>query len=184
MSNSWEARAPPSWSVPETTNEQDPHEHANIFLEPARVWRWVPALPTIRIIMSGKVRNRFVAEGIEEYVRRSSAFARIEIVGIKPRGKKNRGAGPRKISEGELTIALDPGGNQMTSGELADLLKGKDRIAFLVGGPEGHTREALESSQVRMSLSRMTLTSELAELVLAEQIYRALTILNSHPYHK
>ncbi len=161
-----------------------PRRHANIFLpaDPGR--KGVAGLPAVRIITSGRVRNRFAAEGIQEYVKRISPFARIDIVENAGRGRRKAGPAQIKLKEGELAIALDAGGEQVTSEDLSRILAERDRVAFLIGGPEGLPPEALGSSHARVSLSRMTFTSELAELILVEQIYRAFMILNNRPYHK
>lgn len=87
-------------------------------------------------------------------------------------------------SKAKVRIALDPAGKEVSSEELADIVRRYQSLDFLVGGPDGLSNEALQSSDVALSLSRLTFTRELAELILVEQIYRALTILESHPYHK
>ena len=130
------------------------------------------------------MRNRFVAEGIQEYVKRITPFARIDIAGNAGRVRRRTGPAQIKVKDGELVIALDAGGEQVTSEDLAGILADRDRVTFIIGGPEGHFPEALEGSHSKISLSRMTFTSELAELILVEQIYRALMILNKRPYHK
>jgi 23S rRNA (pseudouridine1915-N3)-methyltransferase len=167
---------------------QDPADavargHANIFLPIEKAREGVPELPAIRIFNSGRVRNRFVAEGIEEYVKRISPFARIDIVS-RGKGRRNVGHLPRGPKEGELVVALNAEGRGLTSEDLARMLGERDKITFLIGGPQGLSRELLEGSHLDISLSRMTFTSELAQLILLEQIYRALMILSNRPYHR
>lgn len=91
---------------------------------------------------------------------------------------------------GEATIvALDERGKGLTSTAFADLLKrhrddGCKELAFLMGGPDGHGPAIAQAAQVRLSLSAMTLPHGLARAVLAEQLYRASTLLSGHPYHR
>lgn len=88
----------------------------------------------------------------------------------------------------ELT-GLDRSGQLMTSRDLADLLRalqdaGCREAAFLVGGPDGHAASTLARCNRILSLGRITLPHGLARIVLAEQLYRGLTILAGHPYHR
>lgn len=89
----------------------------------------------------------------------------------------------------EVSIALDGRGRTMSSEAFARLLaqerdNGTKALAFLIGGPDGHGQEALECAKVKLSLGPMTLPHGLARIVLAEQLYRAVTILSGHPYHR
>jgi 23S rRNA (pseudouridine1915-N3)-methyltransferase len=85
-------------------------------------------------------------------------------------------------------IALDGGGKTWSSEELADQLarwrmSGRD-LAFLIGGPDGHAPEVLARAEQRWSLGPLTLPHMLVRLVVAEQLYRAATMLAGHPYHR
>jgi 23S rRNA (pseudouridine1915-N3)-methyltransferase len=89
----------------------------------------------------------------------------------------------------EVTIALDGGGLSLSSETFAHLVAkerdgGARTMAFLVGGPDGHADQALAAGKLRLSLGPMTLPHGLARIVLAEQLYRAATILSGHPYHR
>lgn len=86
-------------------------------------------------------------------------------------------------------IALDETGQLMTSAAFAEVLRaarddGTRETAFLIGGPDGHGEAALSSANLVLALGRMTLPHGLARVVLVEQIYRALTIISGHPYHR
>ena len=86
-------------------------------------------------------------------------------------------------------IVLDERGKALTSRQFADLLarvrdRGEPSLAFLIGGPDGHGTAAREAADTTLSLSAMTLPHGLARIVLAEQIYRAVTLLTGHPYHR
>ena len=152
--------------------------------------REVEDLQRIRIVSSGKIRNRFIADGIEEYKKRISSLAKLELIDQKRNSSKTRakkdlqGSVLLSKSDRGFRVALDPQGSEITSEELADLLRDNNNINFIIGGPDGLPRKIIESCDRSISLTRLTLTSELAKLVLIEQIYRALTIINSHPYHK
>ena len=95
----------------------------------------------------------------------------------------------KAASGADVTVALDEGGRSLSSQTFAHLLAkerdaGARTMAFLIGGPDGHGAEALEAAKLRLSLGGMTLTHGLARIVLAEQLYRAATILSGHPYHR
>jgi 23S rRNA (pseudouridine1915-N3)-methyltransferase len=92
-------------------------------------------------------------------------------------------------SEADLKVALDGAGKAMTSEALAKWLAAKRdggvrTLAFMIGGPDGHGPAALEAADLKLSLGPMTLPHGLARIVLAEQLYRAATIIAGHPYHR
>jgi len=152
---------------------------------------WVGTLLHIRVISVGKVKNRFIMDGIDEYRKRISPFARLELVDLKEpasrdrkRSKALQGSALISKSKKGMRVALHPRGREMGSEELAELLRDKEAVDFLIGGPEGLSEEVIGSSDLSLSLSRLTFTREFAKLILIEQIYRALTILNNRPYHR
>jgi 23S rRNA (pseudouridine1915-N3)-methyltransferase len=92
-------------------------------------------------------------------------------------------------TRGDKLVALDETGAPMTSAAFAALLRkerdnGTSGLAFLLGGADGHGTDALTNASIRLSLGMMTLPHGLARVVLAEQLYRASTILSGHPYHR
>lgn len=92
-------------------------------------------------------------------------------------------------AEADMQVALDARGKAMTSEAFAAWLGarrdgGTRTVAFLIGGPDGHGARTLKAAQVKLSLGAMTLPHGLARIVLAEQLYRAATILAGHPYHR
>jgi 23S rRNA (pseudouridine1915-N3)-methyltransferase len=95
----------------------------------------------------------------------------------------------RATLKADLRIALDERGKALSSDAFAKLL-GRKRddgiatLAFLVGGPDGHGKAAIEAVDLTLCLGSMTLPHGLARVVLVEQIYRAVTILSGHPYHR
>jgi len=141
----------------------------------------------------------WVTKGYEEYARRLPPECRLQLVEIAP-GARTKGADlARSVrDEGErmqaaipkdaLVVALDVGGVQWATETLSQQLEqwfggGRD-IALLVGGPDGLSEACRKRADQTWSLSRLTLPHPLVRIVLAEQIYRAWSILKKHPYHR
>jgi 23S rRNA (pseudouridine1915-N3)-methyltransferase len=141
----------------------------------------------------------WVREAYADYVRRLGSRLKLTLTEIEP-GPRSAGQSPQKAIETEArkltaalraedwVVALDERGTQMSTRELADWLDGRMRegrdLAFLIGGPDGLGAEVLARSNVSLSLSRLTLPHALVRVVLAEQLYRAMSILTHHPYHR
>lgn len=94
-----------------------------------------------------------------------------------------------RVPDGARVIVLDAGGKQLSSEDFATLVSewrdsGLSRAIFLIGGPDGHGESVTGTADLMLSLGRMTLPHGLARIVLAEQLYRAATILAGHPYHR
>ena len=94
-----------------------------------------------------------------------------------------------RAGDGAYLVALDENGELLTSSTFAERVSavrddGRTAIVFLIGGPDGHGNEVLQKADLMLSLGRITLPHGLARVVLAEQIYRAFTILAGHPYHR
>lgn len=101
---------------------------------------------------------------------------------MEDRSRRSRAKGVS--ADGGLTVALDPGGDQVTSDELAGVISDHEEISFHVGSPDGLPESVIDECDMILSLSKMTFTGEMSQLLLLEQIYRAITIINSHPYHR
>ena len=151
----------------------------------------------IRIVAVGKDRSGLYAPAVEEYAKRLARHARFEVVEV-PEARKLAGTTRAKDEEGEALLAkldprervvlLDERGLEPTSLELARRLEkwlagGKD-LAFVIGGSDGHGEAVRARADEILSLSRLTLAHRLARVVLAEQLYRAFTIVRGEPYHK
>ncbi|MGH8170601.1 MAG: 23S rRNA (pseudouridine(1915)-N(3))-methyltransferase RlmH [Steroidobacteraceae bacterium] len=152
-----------------------------------------------RVIAVGTRPPSWVREAYDGYTRRLGSRLKLTLLEIEP-GPRSAGQSPRKAIETEArklmaalrpeewVVALDERGTQMSTREVADWLDGRMRegrdLAFLIGGPDGFAAEVLERSDMSLSLSRLTLPHALARVVLAEQIYRAVSILSHHPYHR
>lgn len=152
-----------------------------------------------RLIAVGERMPAWVAEGFAEYRKRLSHELPLELIELKPgaRGKGRDDARAMRDEGAEIlatlprdahVVALDGRGKPWSSEELAAQLRawrmgGRD-LAFVVGGPDGHAPEVLARADQRWSLGPLTLPHMLVRLVLAEQLYRATTIVAGHPYHR
>lgn len=151
----------------------------------------------------GKLKEAADRDLCERYAKRFSQTGRaiglgplefIELMEARQQtaeGRKNDEADRilKVAGKADLMIALDVSGRQMTSEAFAGFLtkerdSGAKQAVFLIGGPDGHGPAALAQAKLRLSLSEMTLPHGLARVVLAEQLYRAATILAGHPYHR
>ena len=133
-----------------------------------------------------------------EYLKRMPREARMELVEIKPEKRAGQSADSIKAIEaarildklppGARLVALDEHGREVSTRELADLLArwmadGRD-VALVIGGADGLAANLLERAELKLALSRLTLPHALARVLLAEQMYRAISLLNNHPYHR
>jgi len=152
----------------------------------------------VRVVVVGRVRG-LLEEAVGNYETRARHYWKLEVEEVAA-GARGRATAPEVMaSEGErilerlpvsgLVVALTRDGRGMGSREFASLLEGEALIAtpvvaFVVGGAFGLSPAVLNRAQHRISLSHMTLPHEVARLVLAEQLYRAGSILRGEPYHK
>jgi 23S rRNA (pseudouridine1915-N3)-methyltransferase len=152
-----------------------------------------------RLVAVGERAPGWVAEGFAEYRKRLSHWLPFELVEVEPglRGKGRDAARAQTdegirvvaaIPRGAWVVTLDGGGRGYTSEQLAQRLEhwrgqGRD-LAFLIGGPEGHAPDVLQSANESWSLGPLTLPHMLVRLVVAEQLYRAAALLANHPYHR
>lgn len=143
----------------------------------------------IRLIWTGKTKEQFILEGIRKYLKLLKPFADIMITEI----KEEKGTEIKRMieKEGERLfkfripyILLDEKGRSLTSQEFAEFIdKHGTSLSFVLGGAYGVSDKTRETAQDIISLSKMTLTHEMARLVLLEQIYRSFTILHRRGYH-
>ncbi|MDQ3474020.1 MAG: 23S rRNA (pseudouridine(1915)-N(3))-methyltransferase RlmH [Acidobacteriota bacterium] len=151
----------------------------------------------LRLIWTGKTRDARLRELQLDYEKRLSHFARCEIVEIRESSSAGTKAGidrdsksiSDRLSNGSVAVLLDPEGSNWSSPELAAQIqrwetKGTKEVSFIIGGPHGVSPELTARVQHRWSLTRLTLTHEMARVVLLEQLYRAYTIIHGLPYQK
>lgn len=151
------------------------------------------------LIAVGERAPEWVASGFSEYQKRLSHWLPLSLTEVSPglRGK-GRDAARAMSDEGSRVLAaiprqahvvtLDGRGRPYSSEQLASRLEawrqgGRD-LAFLIGGPEGHAREVLAAADESWSLGPLTLPHMLVRMVVAEQLYRASSLLANHPYHR
>jgi 23S rRNA (pseudouridine1915-N3)-methyltransferase len=149
-----------------------------------------------RFIWVGKTRDARLRALIDDYAARLSHFVRCEVTELKEFGRTDKTGidkETRRISDalrpGALTVLLDPEGAEWTSQQLAAQVQswegnGIKEVAFVVGGPNGFAPDFVSRADKRWSLSRLTLTHEMARVLLFEQLYRAFTIVHGLPYQK
>lgn len=142
---------------------------------------------------------KWVEQGVDEYCKRLPPELKLEVKEI-ALGKRGKGADIRRaiasegqqmlaaIGDRDRVVALDvkgkPWSTEQLASNLADWQLGGSNISLLVGGPDGLAEECLQRADQRWSLSALTLPHPLVRIVLAEQLYRAWTINNNHPYHR
>ncbi|HML17547.1 MAG TPA: 23S rRNA (pseudouridine(1915)-N(3))-methyltransferase RlmH [Bryobacteraceae bacterium] len=125
----------------------------------------------------GKARDTHAIAMSEEYIKRSTRFAKCEMREIEPRRFD-----PFEKHPSAKKILLDPAGRRLDSAGFLKLIKeGRDTV-FVIGGADGLPAEWKPRADLLLALSPMTMPHELARVILAEQIYRALTTLRGHPY--
>lgn len=153
------------------------------------------------IVAVGHRMPAWIAAGVDEYTRRMPREMTVRLTEIKPEARgADSPAATRRVLAAEakriraavppqsLCVALDERGVQLTSSELADRLRnwrmsGRD-LAFVIGGADGLDAQMKADSALLWSLSPLTLPHGLVRIVLAEQLYRAATLVQGHPYHR
>ena len=151
----------------------------------------------IKLIVVGKTKSSELVRLINEYVKRINFYKKFKIIVVNSlKSKKNSEKEIKKIEgenvlksvkKNELIFLLDENGKSFNSRKFADFLSNKFKtnksIVFVVGGAHGFSNEIKQKLNEIISLSEMTFSHQIIRLFFTEQVYRALTILNNHPYH-
>jgi 23S rRNA (pseudouridine1915-N3)-methyltransferase len=143
---------------------------------------------TIVVLAVGKMKEPGLREAVDDYLARVRRHFPIEEIELKDAPMPAlRAALAKKLPAPAHVVALDVAGRPMTSASFAAWLeshasRGKGKVVFLIGGADGLPPEIVERAHEKLSLSPMTFPHRLARLVLAEQLYRAVTILRREPY--
>lgn len=157
----------------------------------------------ITVIGVGKIKEKYLKLGIDEFSKRLSKYCKLDIVELDDE------KAPEKLSEKEMimvkdkegkrilskikdnsyVIALAIDGKNLSSEELADKIsnlavRGNSSITFVIGGSLGLSDEMMKRADYKLSFSKMTFPHQLMRLILLEQVYRAFRINNNEPYHK
>lgn len=153
----------------------------------------------ISLISIGKVSSTWIQEGISIFESRINKYIKFSLKVLPDiKNSKSLSKNDIKAEEGrqiieniqtsDLVVLMDERGKEFTSRELSEWFQkqmntGRKRIVLIIGGPYGFSEEVYKRSDVKIALSKMTFTHEMAKLILVEQIYRSMTILRGEPYH-
>ena len=157
----------------------------------------------LHILAIGHKPPAWVAAGFEDYVRRMPREARIDLTEIKPAPRSRQAQSAASISQilgvektrllaaippGCVRIALDERGKQLTTADLARRLaawmQGGRDVTFMIGSADGLDQELKAGADFQLALSAMTLPHAMVRVLLAEQLYRAMSMIQNHPYHR
>lgn len=150
----------------------------------------------------GKIKEKWMRQGIDEYLKRLSPIAKVEILSpdeekmpenpspaLKEKLMEKEGEKLLKyLKDEDFLILLDLKGKPVTSEELAHIIRqkmvsGTSHFFFMIGGPYGNGENIRKRANLKISISAMTFTHQMARLILAEQVYRAMKIIRHEPYH-
>ncbi|MEJ8552776.1 23S rRNA (pseudouridine(1915)-N(3))-methyltransferase RlmH [Tepidibacter sp. Z1-5] len=157
----------------------------------------------IKIVTVGKIKEKYLKLGIDEFSKRLTKYCKLDIVEL------NDEKAPENLSEKEMlmikdkegkkilshvkdttyAIALAIDGKNLSSEDLANKLNnlsimGKSNVTFIIGGSLGLSDEVLKRADFKLSFSKMTFPHQLMRLILLEQVYRSFRIIKGEPYHK
>ena len=157
----------------------------------------------IKIIAVGKIKEKYIKDGINEFYKRLSKYGKLEIIEVKDEkapenlsGKEIESIKQRegeriifKIPQNSFVIVLEINGEMMSSEELSKkmeglMIDGVNDITFIIGGSLGLSKEVNDLSNFKLSFSKMTFPHQMMRLILLEQIYRGFRIMKNEPYHK
>lgn len=157
----------------------------------------------IKMICVGKLKEKYLEEGVKEYLKRLSAYCDVEVIEVgDERIPENSSLAEEmivkakegrrildKVKQDDYMILLDVQGKEVDSIQFAEsiedcMLHGKSTIDFVIGGSLGHGEDVLTRANKRISFSKMTFPHQLMRVILAEQIYRAFKIIRKETYHK
>lgn len=154
----------------------------------------------IKIIALGKIKEKFLKDGIDEFLKRLTPYASVEIVELQPVEIRDENLTEKALlQEGEkilslikndsFVITLEIGGKQLASEEFAQKINeisssGVSELVFVIGSSCGLAATVSNRANFKLSMSKMTFLHQFARLLLVEQIYRAFKILKNETYHK
>jgi 23S rRNA (pseudouridine1915-N3)-methyltransferase len=143
----------------------------------------------VRIVAVGTRMPEWVCQAYEDYTRRLRSAMRIDLDEL-PVGKNKTEEEKRLLERvgDDYVVALDEHGKSLTTVELARWLSQRQQdgrnLSFVIGGPDGLGPEILKKAALRWSLSALTFPHAMVRVILAEQLYRAHSVLQNHPYHR
>lgn len=156
----------------------------------------------LRIVLAGKIKERYLQQGVAEYLRRLRVYARVELAEVGDEPVPDRAAAAdlarlrereaerllRAVPAGDYLVALDAAGRSFSSEALAAWLTDRavysePNLSFAIGGTTGLAPAVRDGAQLVLSLGPMTFPHQMVPLLLLEQIYRAFRIQRNEPYH-
>ena len=157
----------------------------------------------IKIICVGKLKEKYLVEGVKEYTKRISGYTDIEIIEVADERIPDKASlaeevmikakeGRKildKVKQDDYVILLDVASKELDSVAFSKhiekcMIDGKSTIDFIIGGSLGHGQEVLDRANFKLSFSPMTFPHQLMRLILLEQVYRAFKIMKGETYHK
>lgn len=154
----------------------------------------------IKVIALGKIKEKFLKEGLEEFLKRLTPYATVEITELSPIEIKDDKLIERileqesekiltQIKQNSFVITLEIDGKNLSSEQFAQKIneisnEGYNEIVFIIGSSCGLSKTVSNRADFKLSLSKMTFLHQFARLLLVEQIYRAFKILKGETYHK
>lgn len=157
----------------------------------------------IKIVTVGKIKEKYLNDGIAEYAKRLSRYCKLTFCQVADEKTPDKASDAlneqikeiegerlmKHIREQDYVIALAIDGKMLDSVELSRLverlgIEGKSSIAFVIGGSLGLSEKVLKRADYKLSFSKMTFPHQLMQMILLEQIYRGYRIMNHEPYHK
>jgi 23S rRNA (pseudouridine1915-N3)-methyltransferase len=143
----------------------------------------------VRIVAVGTRMPEWVTQAYEEYTRRLRSSMRVDLEELNV--GKNKADEEKRLLErigDDYLVTLDEHGKSLTTVELAKWLAQRQQdgrnLSFVIGGPDGLGPEILGKAELRWSLSALTFPHAMVRVILAEQLYRAQSVLQNHPYHR
>ena len=149
----------------------------------------------IKIIALGKIKEKFLKDGTDEFLKRLTPYAAVEILELSPIEIKDENLIEKVLDEeGEkilshikpqsYVITLEIQGKQLSSEEFAEKIEGLSELVFVIGSSCGLSKNVSARANFKLSMSKMTFLHQFARLLLVEQIYRAFKIIKGETYHK
>ncbi len=150
----------------------------------------------IKLITIGKVKEKYIVDGVKEYIKRMSGYCKIEQIELKEESvdsvdalKIEEDRVVKEIEKVDYSIALAIKGKQLCSEEFSLkieqlMINGVSSIAFIIGSSHGLSENVYSRVDFKMSISKMTFPHQLFKLLFVEQLYRAFKIMKNESYHK
>jgi len=157
----------------------------------------------VSIVCVGKVKEKYIKQGIDEYRKRLSRYCSLDITEVEDElipenasigeqlivKKKEAERAAKHIKPGSFVVFLDVAGKKLSSEEFSAKLsgvmnQGYSHVTFVIGGSIGFDEDFLKIADMRLSISDMTFTHQMVRLIILEQIYRAFKIMMGEVYHK